>query len=215
MAISVSGKVATPQARKNSSRCSIAIAGGEGHWSVFTRAEVLEGQPAPTARALALDCAAVTWAWVSVVVVVDAAGDVVAVGAAVRGVALVPNLAGLERAHAAGVSDVAIFAAASESFSRRNINQTIDASLETYRAVCARAAGLIDEAPASKLAAAATLFRSADHALRLVTGHSLDDRPDPAVAERVGVHAALHEIVAPTAADPVAAAVAGYQRASG
>ncbi len=50
-----------------------------------------------------------------------------------------------------------------------------------------RAAGLIDEAAASQLAAAATLFRSADHALRLVTGHSLDDRPDPAVAERVAL----------------------------
>jgi hydroxymethylglutaryl-CoA lyase len=53
--------------------------------------------------------------------------------------ALVPNLAGLERAHAAGVREVAIFAASSESFSRRNINQSIDESLTTYRAVCARA----------------------------------------------------------------------------
>src|SRR5688572_19525324 len=60
----------------------------------------------------------------------------------VRYTALVPNLAGLERAHRAGVSEVAIFAAASESFSRRNINQTVDASLDTYRAVCARAAEL-------------------------------------------------------------------------
>jgi hydroxymethylglutaryl-CoA lyase len=59
-----------------------------------------------------------------------------------RYTALVPNLAGLERAHAAGVTEVAVFAAASESFSRRNINQTIDASLETYRAVCGRAAAL-------------------------------------------------------------------------
>lgn len=56
--------------------------------------------------------------------------------------ALVPNLAGLERAHAAGVHEVGIFAAASESFSRRNINQDIDASLDTYRAVCARASEL-------------------------------------------------------------------------
>ena len=47
--------------------------------------------------------------------------------------ALVPNLAGLERAHAAGVTEVAIFAAASETFSRRNINQSIDESLNTYR----------------------------------------------------------------------------------
>lgn len=53
--------------------------------------------------------------------------------------ALVPNLAGLERAHAAGVTEVAIFAAASEGFSRKNINQSVDASLETYRGVCDRA----------------------------------------------------------------------------
>ena len=58
----------------------------------------------------------------------------------VRYSALVPNLAGLERARAAGVAEVAIFAAASETFSRRNINQSIEASLETYREVCARAA---------------------------------------------------------------------------
>ena len=37
----------------------------------------------------------------------------------VRYPALVPNLAGLERAHAAGVTEVAIFAAASETFSRQ------------------------------------------------------------------------------------------------
>ena len=53
--------------------------------------------------------------------------------------ALVPNLAGLERAHRAGVTRVAIFAAASESFSRRNINQGVDESLDAYRAVCDRA----------------------------------------------------------------------------
>lgn len=53
--------------------------------------------------------------------------------------ALVPNLAGLERAHAAGVQEVAIFAASSESFSRKNINQSIDESLATYRDVCAQA----------------------------------------------------------------------------
>jgi hydroxymethylglutaryl-CoA lyase len=60
----------------------------------------------------------------------------------VRYTALVPNLAGLERAHAAGAQEVAIFAAASETFSRRNINQSIDASLDTYRAVCRRASEL-------------------------------------------------------------------------
>jgi hydroxymethylglutaryl-CoA lyase len=60
----------------------------------------------------------------------------------VRYTALVPNLAGLDRAHAAGASDVAIFAAASETFSLKNINQGIDASLVAYRAVCDRAAQL-------------------------------------------------------------------------
>jgi isopropylmalate/homocitrate/citramalate synthase len=55
--------------------------------------------------------------------------------AGVRYSALVPNRAGLERAIASGVTDVAIFAAASESFSRRNINASIDESFETYRQV--------------------------------------------------------------------------------
>ena len=57
----------------------------------------------------------------------------------VRYTALVPNQAGLERAMAAGVSEIAIFAAASETFSQRNINQSIDQSLKTYAAVCAQA----------------------------------------------------------------------------
>ena len=49
--------------------------------------------------------------------------------------ALVPNLKGLERATAAGLSEVAVFAAASETFSQRNLNQSIDASIDTCRAV--------------------------------------------------------------------------------
>ena len=59
-----------------------------------------------------------------------------------RYTALVPNLAGLERARAAGVTEVAIFAASSETFSKKNINQTVAESLETYRAVCERASAL-------------------------------------------------------------------------
>ena len=61
-----------------------------------------------------------------------------------RYTALVPNLAGLTRAVEARADEIAIFAAASEAFSRKNINQGIDASLDTYRAVCeaARHAGL-------------------------------------------------------------------------
>jgi hydroxymethylglutaryl-CoA lyase len=62
----------------------------------------------------------------------------------VRYSALVPNLAGLERARRANVAEIAIFAAASETFSLRNINQTIDESLATYKMTCdaARALGL-------------------------------------------------------------------------
>jgi hydroxymethylglutaryl-CoA lyase len=61
-----------------------------------------------------------------------------------RYTALVPNLAGLDRALAAGVAEIAVFASASETFSRKNINQSVDDSLATYKQVCdrARAAGL-------------------------------------------------------------------------
>ena len=56
-----------------------------------------------------------------------------------RYTALVPNLAGLDRAIAAGLTEVAVFAASSEAFSRNNINRTIDESLLTYKEVCERA----------------------------------------------------------------------------
>ncbi len=61
-----------------------------------------------------------------------------------RYLALVPNRTGLERAMAAGLREVAVFAAASETFSQRNINQSIEASLTSYAAVvaAARSAGL-------------------------------------------------------------------------
>jgi hydroxymethylglutaryl-CoA lyase len=59
-----------------------------------------------------------------------------------RYTALVPNLVGLERAAAAGVDEIAIFAASSESFSRANINQGIEESFEQYGVVCARAHAL-------------------------------------------------------------------------
>jgi hydroxymethylglutaryl-CoA lyase len=57
----------------------------------------------------------------------------------VRYSALVPNLSGLERAEASGVCEIAVFAAASDTFSRKNLNQSVDDSLATYRLVCARA----------------------------------------------------------------------------
>jgi hydroxymethylglutaryl-CoA lyase len=57
---------------------------------------------------------------------------------------LTPNLKGFEAARAAGATEVAIFGAASESFSRKNINCSIAESLERFRPVvsAARAADI-------------------------------------------------------------------------
>lgn len=52
---------------------------------------------------------------------------------------LVPNLKGLERALAANAKEIAVFAAASEAFSQRNINCSIAESLERFSAVCEQA----------------------------------------------------------------------------
>lgn len=54
--------------------------------------------------------------------------------------ALTPNLQGFEAAIAAGASEVAVFAAASESFSQRNINCSIAQSLQRFEPVLAAAA---------------------------------------------------------------------------
>jgi hydroxymethylglutaryl-CoA lyase len=57
---------------------------------------------------------------------------------------LVPNLQGFEAALAAGAQEVAVFGAASETFSRKNINCGIAESLERFRPVvaAAKAAGV-------------------------------------------------------------------------
>ena len=52
---------------------------------------------------------------------------------------LVPNLRGMERALAAGVRAIAVFTAASESFTRHNIHATIAESLANFRPVIALA----------------------------------------------------------------------------
>jgi hydroxymethylglutaryl-CoA lyase len=57
----------------------------------------------------------------------------------VRYLALVPNERGLDRAIAAGVNDIVVFTAASETFAQRNIRMSIDASLATFAGVIARA----------------------------------------------------------------------------
>ena len=58
----------------------------------------------------------------------------------VRYPVLVPNLRGLERAQAAGVDAVAVFTAASEAFTQKNIGMTIEESLEAFAPVLERAA---------------------------------------------------------------------------
>ena len=62
----------------------------------------------------------------------------------VRYTALVPNLQGLARAREARVDEVAVFPAASETFSKRNINQTIDEAIANAKQICdsARTDGL-------------------------------------------------------------------------
>ena len=52
---------------------------------------------------------------------------------------LTPNLKGFEAARAAGATEVAIFGAASEAFSRKNINCSIAESLERFRPVASEA----------------------------------------------------------------------------
>ena len=53
--------------------------------------------------------------------------------------ALTPNMRGLERAMECNVKEVAVFAAASEAFSEKNINCSIDESLAKFEAVIQKA----------------------------------------------------------------------------
>ena len=59
----------------------------------------------------------------------------------VRYTALTPNVRGYDAARAAGADEVAVFGAASEGFSRANLNATIAEALERFRPVCEAAAG--------------------------------------------------------------------------
>jgi hydroxymethylglutaryl-CoA lyase len=64
--------------------------------------------------------------------------------AGVRFPVLVPNLTGLERALACGVEDVCVFASATETFARRNLDRSMSEALEMFSPVVreARANGL-------------------------------------------------------------------------
>jgi len=50
----------------------------------------------------------------------------------VRYPVLVPNLQGYERARSVGATEIAVFTAASEAFNRKNINASIDESIERF-----------------------------------------------------------------------------------
>lgn len=50
----------------------------------------------------------------------------------VRYPVLVPNLQGYERARAVGAREIAVFTAASEAFNRKNVNASIDESIERF-----------------------------------------------------------------------------------
>jgi hydroxymethylglutaryl-CoA lyase len=60
----------------------------------------------------------------------------------VRYPVLVPNERGLARAEAAGAEAIAVFTAASDAFTERNIGMTVDASLQAFQPVLARAGDL-------------------------------------------------------------------------
>src|SRR5262245_45310632 len=60
----------------------------------------------------------------------------------VRYPVLVPNLRGLARAEAAGARALAVFTAATDAFTQRNIGMTVDESLAAFEPVLGRAADL-------------------------------------------------------------------------
>ncbi|WP_424530867.1 hydroxymethylglutaryl-CoA lyase [Sphaerisporangium viridialbum] len=57
----------------------------------------------------------------------------------VRYPVLVPNERGLDRALDLGVTDIAIFGSATETFARRNLNRSLDGSIEMFTPVVGRA----------------------------------------------------------------------------
>ncbi len=59
--------------------------------------------------------------------------------AGVRYPVLVPNERGLDRALDLGVRDIAVFGSATETFARRNLNRTVNESLQMFAPVVARA----------------------------------------------------------------------------
>lgn len=65
----------------------------------------------------------------------DGAEVVERVTADVRLIGLVPNMRGLEKALEAGVTDIGVLTAASDSFCKRNLNATVDESMHRIRRI--------------------------------------------------------------------------------
>ncbi|MEE4662061.1 MAG: hydroxymethylglutaryl-CoA lyase [Halieaceae bacterium] len=78
--------------------------------------------------------------WVPQMASSEAVFEAITRRAGTRYTALTPNMRGFERALAAGADEVAVFAAASEGFSQKNINCSIDESLARFRPVTRAAA---------------------------------------------------------------------------
>lgn len=115
----------------------------------------------------------------------------------VRYPVLVPNLKGYEAARAAGCDEVAVFTAASESFSQRNINCSIDESFARFTPVAAAAAqdgvrvrGYVSCAVDCPYEGAVAPAAAADVAVRLMAlgcyEVSMGDTIGTATAHRVG-----------------------------
>lgn len=77
--------------------------------------------------------------WIPMLADADEVFSRIARKAGVRYPVLVPNERGLDRALAAGAREIAVFTATSDTFTRRNINRTVEESLQRIDAVLARA----------------------------------------------------------------------------
>ncbi|TAL13588.1 MAG: hydroxymethylglutaryl-CoA lyase [Chloroflexota bacterium] len=88
---------------------------------------------------------------------------------------LVPNLRGMERAEAAGAQALAVFTAATDAFTERNIGMTVAASLDAFAPVLRRATelgwwrrGYVSTAFGCPYTGAVAAERAVDVALRLL-----------------------------------------------
>lgn len=123
--------------------------------------------------------------------------------------ALVPNLKGLERAVEVGVERIALFTAASDAFTEKNINMTIEESLATFSDVIAafrelRPDGLVRgyvstafECPYAGKIPPSQVAKVAERLLRLgVNEVSIGDTIGVAVPSEVrNLTASLHDVV--------------------